>query len=85
MENLKNLYLLLKEFFIKFYNCLIKSFQSRHKIIDKSHIVKGKVPIKYEENKFYKIRNRVTLRICRLSKNKPFCDGIHVKAKFKDE
>jgi hypothetical protein len=32
----KNLYLLLKELLMKFYNCLIKSFQSRHKIIDKS-------------------------------------------------
>jgi CDGSH-type Zn-finger protein len=48
-------------------------------------MVKGKVPIEYEENEFYKIRNRVTLCICGLSKNKPFCDGTHVKAKFKDE
>jgi CDGSH-type Zn-finger protein len=47
--------------------------------------VKGKVPIEYEENKFYKLRNRVTLCRCGLSKNKPFCDGTHVKAKFKDE
>jgi hypothetical protein len=39
MENRKNLYLLLKELLMKFYNCLIKSFQSRHKIIDKSHII----------------------------------------------
>jgi CDGSH-type Zn-finger protein len=47
--------------------------------------VKGRAPIEYEENKFYKIRNRVTLCRCGLSKNKPFCDGTHVKAKFKDE
>ncbi len=47
--------------------------------------VKGGVPIEYEENKFYKIRNRVTLCRYGLSKNKPFCDGTHVKAKFKDE
>jgi hypothetical protein len=26
----------LKELLMKFYNCLMKSFQSRHKIIDKS-------------------------------------------------
>jgi CDGSH-type Zn-finger protein len=49
------------------------------------YIVKGKVPIEYEENKFYKLRNRVTLCRCGLSKNKPFCDDTHVKAKFKDE
>jgi type I restriction enzyme R subunit len=36
MENGKNLYLLLKKLLMKLYNCLIKSFQSRHKIIDKS-------------------------------------------------
>jgi hypothetical protein len=28
----------LKELIMKFYNCLIKSFQSRHKIIDKSPV-----------------------------------------------
>jgi transposase-like protein len=32
----KNLYLLLKELLMKFYNCLIKGFQSRHRIINKS-------------------------------------------------
>jgi len=35
-ENGKNLSLLLKELLMKFYSCLTKNFQSRHKIIDKS-------------------------------------------------
>jgi hypothetical protein len=38
LKNGKSLYLLSKELLMKFYNCLIKSFQSRHKIIDKSLI-----------------------------------------------
>jgi len=30
---------ILKDLLMKFYNCLIKSFQSRHKIIDKSDLL----------------------------------------------
>jgi hypothetical protein len=37
LKNGKNLSLLLKELLMKFYSCLTKNFQSRHKIIDKSH------------------------------------------------
>lgn len=43
--------------------------------------VKGSIPIEDAEGRFYPIRNRVTLCRCGLSKNKPFCDGSHIKNK----
>jgi len=43
--------------------------------------VKGGIPIVDEAGKTYPIRNRVTLCRCGLSKNKPFCDGMHMKNK----
>ena len=45
--------------------------------------VKGKIPIESYSGKKYEIRNRVTLCRCGKSKNKPFCDGEHINAKFK--
>jgi CDGSH-type Zn-finger protein len=46
--------------------------------------VKGKVPIESAEGAAYESRNRVTLCRCGKSKNKPFCDGRHIPAKFND-
>jgi len=43
--------------------------------------VKGGIPIEDATGKFYPIRNRVTLCRCGKSKNKPFCDGSHMKNK----
>lgn len=43
--------------------------------------VKGGIPIVDAEGKMYEIRNRVTLCRCGLSKNKPFCDAMHMKNK----
>jgi CDGSH-type Zn-finger protein len=43
--------------------------------------VKGGIPIEDEKGKIYPIRNRVTLCRCGKSKNKPFCDGLHMKNK----
>ena len=44
--------------------------------------VKGGVPIESEGGKAYETRNRVTLCRCGRSKNKPFCDGSHIKIRF---
>lgn len=41
--------------------------------------VRGGIPIISADGKQYEIRNRVTLCRCGKSKNKPFCDGSHVK------
>lgn len=46
--------------------------------------VKGNVPIEGCDGVEYEIRNRVTLCRCGKSKNKPFCDGAHIRAKFSD-
>ncbi|WP_028950406.1 CDGSH iron-sulfur domain-containing protein [Sulfurihydrogenibium subterraneum] len=47
--------------------------------------VKGGIPIESSKGYIYQIRNRITLCRCGNSKNKPFCDGTHLKVKFKDE
>jgi CDGSH-type Zn-finger protein len=46
--------------------------------------VKGGIPIESADGQVYEIRNRVTLCRCGKSRNKPFCDGSHVGAKFND-
>ncbi len=46
--------------------------------------VRGGIPIFSAEYEPYEVRNRVTLCRCGHSANKPFCDGSHIAAKFKD-
>jgi CDGSH-type Zn-finger protein len=46
--------------------------------------VKGGVPIESSDGYIYETRNRVTLCRCDKSKNKPFCNGSHIKAGFDD-
>jgi len=41
--------------------------------------IRGGIPIESADGKQYEIRNRVTLCGCGKSRNKPFCDGSHVK------
>jgi len=47
--------------------------------------VKGRIPIEGADGKAYEVRNRMTLCRCGRSKNKPFCDGSHIAAGFKDD
>jgi len=47
--------------------------------------VKGKIAVVSSEGKEYEVRNRVTLCRCGTSENKPFCDGSHIPAGFKDK
>ncbi|MDL2323239.1 CDGSH iron-sulfur domain-containing protein [Bacteroidales bacterium OttesenSCG-928-A17] len=47
--------------------------------------VKGGIRVQSADGSSYEIRNRVTLCRCGHSKNKPFCDGAHVKEKFNQE
>jgi CDGSH-type Zn-finger protein len=46
--------------------------------------VKGGVPIESQDGKKYETRNRVALCRCGNSGNKPFCNGSHIQAKFRD-
>jgi CDGSH-type Zn-finger protein len=46
--------------------------------------VKGGVRIESADGKVYEVRNRVTLCRCGRSRNKPFCDGSHIRARFSD-
>ena len=46
--------------------------------------VRGGIPIESSDGSVYEIRNRVTLCRCGKSKNKPFCDAVHVTIGFKD-
>jgi len=45
--------------------------------------VKGGVEIESEDGYKYEKRNRVTLCRCGNSKNKPFCDGSHIRCQYK--
>ncbi len=47
--------------------------------------VKGRIPIESADGSRYEIRNRVTLCRCGESRNKPFCDGCHIEAEFRDD
>ena len=44
--------------------------------------IKGGIPIESSDGVEYERRNRVTICRCGRSKNKPFCDGAHIKAGF---
>ncbi len=46
--------------------------------------VRGGIKIVGSSGASYEVRNRMTLCRCGASENKPFCDGSHLKAKFKD-
>jgi len=46
--------------------------------------VQGGIPIESAGGETYEIRNRVTLCRCGASRNKPFCDGSHVRMNFND-
>lgn len=46
--------------------------------------VKGKIEVESSDGQKYEVRNRVALCRCGKSKNKPFCDGCHIKEKFND-
>jgi CDGSH-type Zn-finger protein len=46
--------------------------------------VRGGIPIASLDGTPYEVRNRVALCRCGASQNKPFCDGSHVDAAFRD-
>lgn len=47
--------------------------------------IRGAVSIEAADGTEYEKRNRVTLCRCGNSKNKPFCDGSHISARWRDD
>lgn len=45
--------------------------------------VRGGIPVVSADGSPYETRNRVTLCRCGASRNKPFCDGSHIRAGFR--
>jgi hypothetical protein len=45
---------------------------------------RGGIEVVGADGAAYEIRNRVTLCRCGQSRNKPFCDGTHAAARFRD-
>ena len=52
--------------------------------VDGPYHVRGGLPVTSPGGERYEVRNRQTLCRCGNSKNKPFCDGSHWYAGFKD-
>ncbi len=48
-------------------------------------MLRGGIPVKSSNGKFYEVRNRQALCRCGQSGNKPFCDGTHASMKFQDD
>jgi CDGSH-type Zn-finger protein len=46
--------------------------------------IKGRIPVESADGYLYELRNRITLCRCGQSKNKPFCNGEHLKCRFND-
>jgi CDGSH-type Zn-finger protein len=46
--------------------------------------VEGKIPLESADGVLYEVRNRYTLCRCGESRNKPFCDAMHLPAGFAD-
>ena len=46
--------------------------------------VKGGIPVNGPDGTPYEQRNRITLCRCGASRNKPFCDGNHIRVHFQD-
>jgi vacuolar-type H+-ATPase subunit E/Vma4 len=47
--------------------------------------IRGGVTLEGSDGKMYEVRNRMALCRCGKSRNKPFCDGSHIRARFSDE
>jgi CDGSH-type Zn-finger protein len=58
--------------------------QDPHENVSGPIWVRGGIAVESSDGSEYEVRNRVTLCRCGQSKNKPFCDGSHVKCGFHD-
>lgn len=63
----------------------IEITQDSEKGVSSGIYVKGGIPLVAADGFEYEKRNRIVLCRCGKSKDKPFCDGAHIEAKFKDK
>ena len=63
----------------------IEVLQDPEKEVAAGLYVKGGIQIEGEDGFLYEVRNRALLCRCGRSRNKPFCDGMHVVVKFKED
>ena len=62
-----------------------REYDRRIDVVDDGPLwVRGGVPIETADGAALEVRNRVSLCRCGASRNKPFCDGAHVEANFRD-
>lgn len=66
------------------YSPQIEVLQDPEKGVSGPLAIKGNIQLESSDGHIYEERNRVTLCRCGSSKNKPFCDGRHIHAKYKD-
>lgn len=67
------------------YEPSIEILQDPEKNVSSAVYVKGGIEIESADGSIYKVQNRYTLCRCGKSKNKPFCDGTHVRTAYKDD
>lgn len=59
--------------------------QDQEKNCSAGIFIRGNIPIESASGQPYELRNRYTLCRCGHSKNKPFCDGVHLYIHYKDK
>ena len=62
----------------------IEILQDPQKKVSGPISVKGKIPMESSDGFTYEVRNRATLCRCGKSRNKPFCDAVHVTIDYSD-
>lgn len=68
----------------KEYKASIEILQDPEKNVSSAIYVKGGIKLESADGEFYEVQNRYTLCRCGNSKNKPFCDGSHIRTAYKD-
>lgn len=67
-----------------FYEPGIEILQDPEEEVSAGIFVKGGIPIESANGSVYEVRNRVVLCRCGESKNKPFCNALHISEGYKD-
>ena len=67
-----------------FYEPGIEILQDPEEEVSAGIFVKGGIPIESANGTVYEVRNRVVLCRCGESKNKPFCNALHITEGYKD-